>query len=145
MPIRKAPRMGGPGWLQGAVLAIVVWGLSVLCAYAFEAWEPFFPRWAIEFDVPDTLGSVCSVIASPVAVGGWLLIWGDSGPPFKWLENRAFNASFAICFYALVGALIGFIFVRKWPKQFSAWRILILVTIAIVSIGCLPLIWEQVD
>jgi hypothetical protein len=134
-----------PGWLQGCLFGNVVWGVSVLFAFAIENWEAYFPRWANRLDLPDTLGSLFSVIAAPIALGGWLVVWGDSAPPFPWLNDLTFNICFAVCFYALVGGLIGFAFSKTWPMQFTAWKLLVFVAVAIVSLGCLPLLWEQMN
>jgi hypothetical protein len=96
-----------PPWLIGAVLADSLWGLAWFVAYASDTYERLFPVWLRRLDVPDTVGSICALIAAPVPLGGWLLIWGDNGPPYVWIETVAFNVSFGLCFYALLGALAG--------------------------------------
>lgn len=101
-----------PGWMWGVALAELLWGLALFGAYFFEFVEPFFPQWLDWFDIPDTLGSICAFIAVPVAAGGWLLVWGDNGPPYPWLESWQFHIAFGVMFYGLLGAIIGGITTR---------------------------------
>jgi hypothetical protein len=134
-----------PSWLQGALFGDLIWAVALVLAYTFEAAEPFFPKWMNQLDLIDTFGSICLIIAAPIAVGGWLVIWGDNGPPYQWLESRAFNILFAICFYAVLGGLVGLLFARKWPGRFTALKLLITLMILILFGGIAPLLWEVLD
>ncbi len=116
-----------PAWLIGAVVGDAVWGLAVLGAYLFEALESRFPAWFQNLDLPDTLGSICAVIAAPIAVGGWLFIWGDSGPPYQWIESITFNVGFGLCFYALVGVLVS-----KIGSRFSIRSLFVVMTLVAI-------------
>ena len=109
---RKRPRRSPP-WCIGVIIGEAVWGLALFGAHAFDAYEHWFPRWFLQLDLADTLGSMCMVIAAPVAVGGWLLIWGDNGPPYQWLESTAFNIGFGLCLYALLGAIVSHLISRR--------------------------------
>lgn len=92
---------------RGAVAGILVWGLAVLGAWGFEAFEPWSPEWFKNLDLPDTLGTICAVAAAPVPIGGWLFIWGDSGPPVRWISSWAFVIAFGVSSYGLLGSLTG--------------------------------------
>lgn len=102
-------------WWRGVALGILVWGITAFGAFAIEALEPNFPEWSKQLDLPDTLGSICAVAAAPVTLGGWLLIWGDAGPPFPWIHSWVFVITFGISSYGLLGGLIGLLtaFMRR--------------------------------
>ena len=87
-----------PAWLQGAIFGDAIWALAMLCAYTLQTNQIRFPRWMERLDLIDTIGSFFMIVGAPIAVGGWLMIWGDKGPPYHWLESIAFNISFAFCF-----------------------------------------------
>ena len=79
-----------PSWCSAAVgmfIGQAVWGLCLAAAYA-------------------GLGSFFSLIAVPIGILGWLLIWGDSGTP-PWAESISLHLVFGLCFYGVIGALIG--------------------------------------
>jgi hypothetical protein len=122
--IQQLRRM--PGWLLGVVLAELIWTAAWLGMYFFEFIERFLPQSLDWFDIPDTLGSICAFIAAPVAVGGWLMVWGDNGPPYPWLESWQFQVIFAVMFYGLLGAVLGctVTFLRRhaMPSEFDATR-----------------------
>jgi hypothetical protein len=101
-----------PSWLLGVVLAELIWAAAWLGMYFFEFIERFLPQWFDWFDIPDTLGSICAFIAAPVAIGGWLLVWGDNGPPYSWLESWQFHIAFGAMFYGILSAMIGGITTR---------------------------------
>jgi len=48
-------------------------------------------------------------LANPVAILGWTFLWGDNGPPTwaAWLDTTLFQVTFGLCFYGLVGMLLG--------------------------------------
>src|SRR4029078_8126843 len=71
----------------GMLIGQAIWGLSCAAAYA-------------------GLGNYFSFIAAPIAIFGWLLIWGDNGPP-PWAESVGIHVVFGLCFYGAIGALIG--------------------------------------
>ncbi len=52
------------------------------------------------------VGNLFAWIAYPIMILGWLLIWGDNGPP-PWAESPGFHVIFGMCFYGVIGALIG--------------------------------------
>jgi hypothetical protein len=93
--------------MTGALVGQVFWGHAALLAYLLEAHEAALPLWIRDLDLPDTLGSICSLIAAPVAVGGWLLLWGDSGPPAQWLLSWPLNIAVTGCLYGVLGAVTG--------------------------------------
>jgi hypothetical protein len=132
-----------PAWLQGAIFADATWGMAVLFAYVFEAGERYFPKWLRDIDVPDTFGSIFSLIAFPIPLGGWLLIWGDNGRPFPWIESMPFNICFGICFYALIGASIGYLLARKWTTRFSSWKLLMAVAAFMFLLGTNAMLLES--
>ena len=107
--VSGAPPRGWPRspWFKGTLVAEFIWGLAWFGFYAFDTFGASFPRWFEELDLADTLGSICAVVAAPVSIGGWLLVWGDKGPPFAWIENTAFNFVFGLCFYGVLGAAAG--------------------------------------
>jgi len=111
MQQQERPRL--PVWFIGAIAGALFWGAALTGAYAFEAFENLFPQWFLQRDLPDLLGSICSLIAAPVAIGGWLFIWGDNGPPFQWISSLVFKIAFGLCFYGFLGALLG-VLCAKW-------------------------------
>lgn len=81
---KKGWRFFSP-WIIGGIAGELFWGLAILGAYFFEAFESSFPRWFLELDLADTFGSICAVVAAPVAIGGWLFIWRDGPQPPAWV------------------------------------------------------------
>jgi hypothetical protein len=78
-------------------------------------------------------GPMFAIIAAPVALLGWLFIWGDNGPPHRlWLDTNAFHYIFGVCFYGLVGALVG-LFINH--RRFSLRTLLITTTLVAVLLG----------
>jgi hypothetical protein len=73
--------------IVGMFIGQATWGLCLAAAYA-------------------GLGNYFSFIAAPIAIFGWLLIWGDNGPPL-WAESVSLHVVFGLCFYGAIGALIG--------------------------------------
>jgi hypothetical protein len=110
-PDRK--RMKGAAACIGAAVGGCIWLLALTGAYAFVFLEGWFPKWFLDLDLADAIGTIIAVIAAPIAVGGWLFVWGDNGPPFVFLGNMAFNIAFGICFYPLLGGVIGFLIGKK--------------------------------
>jgi hypothetical protein len=141
--MEPSSRIWFPAWLQGSIFGLIIWILSGLAAYGLEASEASFPRWMKQLDLVDTVGSVFMVIAAPIAVGGWLMIWGDGPQPPSWLTSLSFNVGFGICFYALLGGVVGLWFSKQWPGRLTTVRLLIVVSIAIFVVGITPLLWEQ--
>jgi hypothetical protein len=106
-----------PAWFVGAIIGDAFWGLALFGAYLFETHEQRFPDWFLQRDLADILGSICGVIAAPIPLGGWLLIWGDRGPPFAWFESLPFNIGFGLCFYASLGAIVGRLISRRFGRR----------------------------
>jgi hypothetical protein len=129
-----------PVWLQGAIVGVSLWAFVVVGAFAMEANQSRFPQWMEQADLVDTIGSVLMVIAAPIAVGGWLMIWGDGPQPPAWLTSIPFSICFGICFYGLLGSLIGLIFSKKWPHRFTIVRLVFVVACAIFLVGMVPLL-----
>lgn len=96
--------------MVGAVVAEALWAYAFLGAYAFREFESLLPAWV------DALGSICALIAAPLALGGWLLVWGDNGPPHHWLSSVAFNVAFALAAYGLLGFLTGAVIGNKLKR-----------------------------
>ena len=106
-----------PAWVIGAIAGEAGWGLAILGAHLFEAYEQWFPEWFLRMDLADTLGSICEIMAFPVALGGWMFIWGDSGGPHPWVDSLAFNVGFGLCLYALLGVMIGLFVSRRSRRR----------------------------
>jgi hypothetical protein len=104
-------------WIAGIVGMLVgqaVWGLCLGAAMAGG-------------------GAGFAIIAAPVALLGWLFIWGDNGPPhWLWLDTNAFHYVFGVCFYGLAGALVG-LFINR--RRFSLRTLLIATTVVAVVLG----------
>ncbi len=52
--------------------------------------------------------SIVEFIASPISLGGWILIWGDNGPP-NFLDSTLWQATIVLVFCFAVGSIIGLI------------------------------------
>jgi len=87
-----------PPALIGVIIAEGVYGL---------AWLALIVQWFTDITLPDVFEAYCMTIASPLAVGGWMLIWGDNGPPYKWLESTLVNLAAGFLLWGLVGFVIG--------------------------------------
>ncbi|MEX1028127.1 MAG: hypothetical protein WD049_09010 [Candidatus Paceibacterota bacterium] len=87
-----------PPAVIGVIVAEGVWGL---------AWLALIVQWLTDMTLPDVFEIACMMIANPIAVGGWALIWGDNGPPYQWLESTLVNLVATFLLWGLVGFLIG--------------------------------------
>lgn len=121
--------------LSGALVGDFFWGLALLGAIVSEFLEPIGPNWLSRFDVYDTVGAIFLVIASPVAVGGWLFVWGDNGPPYRWLDTAEFAVIFGLIFYGIIGATAGVLLARKRQWRLSTRAILLIAGVIAVAIG----------
>jgi len=90
----------------------------------------------MRLEAVQTLDAVCGLFALPIAVGGWFYIWGDNGPPYKWMDSAVLNIAFGLAFYALYGGLIGHIATRTRSRRFSLRTMLILMTLFALFLGC---------
>jgi hypothetical protein len=108
------------GILVGWALWAIIFGAGAAC----QTLEPWFPRWAKLADIPDTLATSFMVAAAPVAVGGWLLIWGDGPQPPAWVKSLPFNLFIALVLYGAMGALIGYLIARRRLKhrELVGWK-----------------------
>jgi hypothetical protein len=61
-----------------------IWGLALACVFA-------------KIDG-------ANLVAFPVPILGWALIWGDGPGRIKLVESLEFNVIFGLCFYGLLGA-----------------------------------------
>jgi|GEM_PF-7088308 len=98
------------GFTVGVTLGVAFWGIALIGAETLDNIEGSFPRWVCDLDLVDIVGSVCTIIAYPVAIGGWALFWGDRSPPYAWLESYPLNVVAGICLATLLGAAIGHYF-----------------------------------
>jgi hypothetical protein len=75
-----------------------------------------------------------AIIAAPVELLGWNFIWFDNGPPagLEWLASNAFVYAFGLCFYGLLGALVG-LFINR--RRFSLRTLLIGTTLVSLFLG----------
>ncbi len=106
-------RLHVPPWVKGMLLGENVWALAMLGAWIFRILGEGLPHsWLMQLGLVHLLRSLCMVIAMPVALGGWLLIWGDNGPPYAWIDSWLFNMAFGVCFYGLLGAVAGIVVAR---------------------------------
>ena len=66
--------------------------------------------WFVLYDLA-RVGNIFAWFAYPIMILGWLLVWGDNGPP-PWAESDRLHVVFGLCFYGAIGALIGL-----WAKR----------------------------
>lgn len=87
----------------GAILGLAVWMLAYLVTAQYSA----FPIWVQESSVFLTIHDACVIISAPVAMLGWLFVWGDHGPPYVWMQSGTFVTVTGLGMAAGIGALIG--------------------------------------
>lgn len=111
---RPAKRSRVASSLYGAAAGLALWLLALAAAHALDSLQRWFPNVVRAFEwVVVPVGTWCKVLAAPVSVGGWLLVWGDNGPPYPWMATAAFNIAFGIFFYSALGALLGVLLLRR--------------------------------
>jgi len=130
-------------WQQGVMFAEAIWASALFCTFAWKTNHLRFPQWLERIDIVDTVGSFAMTVAAPIAVGGWLMIWGDNGPPFWWLDSPVFNLVFGACFYAFLGGSIALVFTRMSPAQVTAFKLFVFIAVVITILGSIPLLWER--
>ncbi len=96
-----------PPYALGALIGLAIWSVAIVGAETLDQVESSFPKWMRDLDLIDFVGSICMIVAYPIAVGGWALVWGDNGPPYAWIENYAINVIAGIMLAVSIGAAIG--------------------------------------
>lgn len=76
-----------PAWLLGAVAGDAIWGL---------AWLLWYAERCTHWDILELSATIGGLVAFPIALGGWLLVWGDNGPPYPWLNTPWCNFVFPL-------------------------------------------------
>lgn len=95
------PRDGRvPAWIMGIAIAEGFWLTCLVIVMLLQQLERVVP-------VPGLLDGLARLFAAPVAVGGWLFVWGDNGPPHPFMQTLAFNLLAGGTLYALAGLIIG--------------------------------------
>jgi hypothetical protein len=86
---------------------------------------------AFVFAPQDSL--VFGAFVAPVGLLSFIA-WGDAAPPhwLWWLESRDFHIAFGLCFYGLLGAIVGLLINRR---RFSLRALLIVTTLVAVGLG----------
>jgi hypothetical protein len=80
-------------WILGLLAGQIVWALSYVAARSNS-------------------GAVFDLIAAPVMMLGWLLIWGDGPGRLKFVETTTFTVIFGLRFYGLVGGVAAMVIAR---------------------------------
>jgi hypothetical protein len=78
---------------------------------------------------------VCGLFALPIALGGWLYVWGDTDPPYHWMNSPVINIALGVLFYGLAGGLIGYLATLSNHRQFSLKSVVIVTTLFAVLLG----------
>lgn len=102
--------------LSGAIVGNFVWAIALLLVLLLELLESW--QWSFLTSALDIVRLVCMLIAAPVQLVGYLLLWGDDGPAYEWLNTPLFSIGFGLIYSGLLGAIAGLLLARKWR-----WRI----------------------
>ena len=89
----------------------IFWLAMVALYYAYEAFARALVPKAIRRAV-DFLMTIEGLATWPVALGGWLFIWGDGPQPERWVTGLPFNVAVAFVIYGALGLAVGAIFNR---------------------------------
>jgi len=90
-----------------------VWLTMVALYYSYEAFGRALMPKAIRRAV-DVAMTIEGVATWPVALGGWLFVWGDGEQPPRWVTGMPFNVAVGLVLYGVLGLVIG--------ALYSAWR-----------------------
>jgi hypothetical protein len=107
-----------PRTLVGMVAGQLLWGCMAIVASGARS-------------------TILSLLAAPLALGGWLYVWGDNGPPYAWIDSWSGVIAVGLGLYGTVGAAIGFIVAaaNPTPFRFSFRALLIGVTLYAIVLG----------
>jgi hypothetical protein len=72
-------------------------------AAVFVVWLVFDIRWLMP-------------VAMPIALGGWLFIWGDGPQPPQFVNSRWFAFVTGLVIYGAIGALAGRLYQRRLDR-----------------------------
>ncbi|MEO0529638.1 MAG: hypothetical protein AAF266_03570 [Planctomycetota bacterium] len=99
-----------PSWLLGAMAGVAVWlaAFTVFALLFFTDILRSLPDWLLESPFVGTVVNACVILSSPIAMGGWFFVWGDNGPPQRWMDNPALNYAIGITCCAMMGAAFGY-------------------------------------
>lgn len=103
-PIRREPRF--PPWVKGVIWGMAFWASLWLTVELVDAIQSDSRDFFL-LELVDYIEGICGLMAFPIALLGWMFIWGDNGPPFWWLKGIAFHIGFGLVLYGLLGAVIG--------------------------------------
>ena len=101
-----------PGWCVGAFIGMCVWGVVLVVGLTSDTIEPFVPKWTRNFDLVDSIGTICMFLSAPLAIGGLLF---STSRPNSWLLNWPVNIAVALFMWAIVGAAVGQT-ISKWKR-----------------------------
>jgi hypothetical protein len=85
-------------WLTGMLVGQAIWASSY--AAALRNW-----------------GGVFNIIAAPVTILGWVLIWGDGPGRIEFVETTFFTVVFGLCAYGWLGAAVANFISRKRQRR----------------------------
>ncbi len=90
--------------LRGALAGCLAWCIVATLGRTFQS-NPIPLPDPFHFIV-SMFTTVCGILTAPVALGGWLFLWGDNGPPHPILNNVIFNVLCGITVNAAIGAIL---------------------------------------
>jgi hypothetical protein len=122
-----------PGWRIGVFLGDTFWLLAF--TFYLAAQSGWLPRSLMRLQLVQTLDAVCGIFALPIAVGGWFYVWGDTDPPYQWMNSPVINIALGILFYGLAGGLLGYLATLTKHRQFGLKAMLIVTTLLAVLLG----------
>ena len=65
--------------------------------------------WAIAYLAAlSGIGIIFNLVAAPIGVLGWFLVWGDNGPP-DWAKQHLVHVAFGLLMYGMLGAALGIV------------------------------------
>ena len=92
-------------------VGVAVWLTMVAVYYGYEAFGralvPKVIRRAVDFVM-----TVEGVATWPVALGGWLFVWGDGEQPPRWVTGMPFNVAVGLVIYGGLGLVVGALWSR---------------------------------
>lgn len=64
----------------------------------------------------DFLMTIEGLATWPVALGGWLFVWGDGPQPEPWVTGMPFNVAVGLVLYGVLGLAVGALY-SWWRKS----------------------------
>jgi hypothetical protein len=94
----------------GMLLGWALWLVLAASEFGYERSRSAIPHSIRELS--DVAFTAVGVAAWPVALGGWLFVWGDGAQPPNWVTWLPFNVAVGLVLWGSLGVIAATVYLR---------------------------------